>query len=109
MPWKINRSKRLTLKDFDYPDFWIEVKSPVGSLYSEIEAMSDMDSETSEALAIVAGYIKDWNLTDPDTDEKLNVPTKEAPDSLKRLPLAVIMLIRNYISDEMDNLSVVKK
>lgn len=111
MPWKINRSKRVTLEKFGFPDFWIEVDSPLSELYGNVRkmeaAIDSGDDDEDVNLSSFAKYILDWNLTDPETDEPLKVPDEKNFASIERLPVAVILFIRDVISEETQ--SAVKK
>lgn len=103
MPWKINRTIKVTLEELGLPQFWIELDSPINYSQADLE----VENEDS-AFSFLAKFIVKWNLTDPITDEPLSVPTEANPASLERIPLGVNIFIRDILIDEANN-SVKKK
>ena len=96
-PWKKlynAKRKKLSLESFDMEEFYIEI-IPIVSYPQRVfnQAVED-DPEGGNAMFKLC--IRDWNLTDPETDELLPLP-KDDTDSIEKLPTLIVAWLADEI------------
>ena len=121
MSWKeffTGQTRKFTFDDLDCPEFWIRMKVmgayPYGKNIEDGALIEKLEKEQKESdgvsLAVItqqatisdrmlAGLIVEWNLTHPETDDPLPLPTVEDNSSLRVLPLAFITAINEWAAD----------
>ena len=89
---KPSRLTRVTLAEWDEPDFWIEVENPESMTWKSrrrFTALTEADKTDPQVVAMAfTSLIRAWNIVDPETGEVLPVPP--TAEDLDRLPAHVV-------------------
>lgn len=108
--WFKPKTFRVEFEELGYPQFWIDVKEPGSFLLGEADEITEPlegDDVSAENIAEVLGkMIIGWNLTDPETDVPLDVPTKKNSSSVLRLPTSFLRYLQEEINAQTEEYTV---
>lgn len=108
--WFKPKTFRVEFEGLGYPQFWIDVKEPGSFLLGEADAITEPlegDDVSAENIAEVLGkMIMGWNLTDPETDVPLDVPTEKDSSSVLRLPTSFLRYLQEAINSQTEDYTV---
>jgi hypothetical protein len=101
--------RRITLEKFNMPEFWIELYNPGVFTSSELskptrqvaQALAKGKIESSIVMGAEIVLIKDWNLTHPETGEKLAIPTLKN-NTTTVLPIEIQWFIKAEIHSSIE-------
>lgn len=109
MSWETyrkNKTKEYTFESIGAPDFWVKMISMDTMRYGEskelredTEKIQEESSDDDELMRkLLSRYIIAWNLTDPDTDEPMPVPSKDI-SALDKLPMDFIAQLNLWLEE----------
>lgn len=120
MGWKefyTQQTRKFVFDELGCPDFWVRMKVMAAYPYGKsiedgalIDELAEQLEGEKVSLSLVAkqadisdqmmvSLLVEWNLTDPETDEPLPLPTKEDTQSLRVLPNAFIALLNEWAAE----------
>jgi hypothetical protein len=104
MGWYKPKISRFTFEKIGYPDLWVDLRLSGSFTYGETKAIQAKfaSSNTGEVNPeimeeVMSMEIVGWNLTHPETDKPLPVPSKDAK-SIDALPLEFIVSIQESLA-----------
>lgn len=102
MTWQEYRDKkkiRVELESIGLPGFYLIIKDPGAYTLPELEALGELSPQSGpkEFRRALPHVILDWNLTHPDTDKLLPLPSKDVK-SLDVLPMDIFNEIGRAIT-----------
>lgn len=110
MGWFKPKTFRVTFEELGYPQFWIDVKEPGSFLLGEADEITEPlegDDVSAENIAeVLCKMIMDWNLTDPETDVPLDIPTEKDSSSILRLPTSFLRYLQEAINAQTEEYTV---
>lgn len=112
--WSLFReanSHRYSFDKIGAPDFYVKMLHPgiipygkLLSLFPEGETGDSKEEDQKKSLSSLAYLIVEWNLTNPETDEPLEVPTEQNYGVLQLLPTAFMRMLFAWEGDLMQEL-----
>jgi len=110
MGWFKPKTFRVDFEELGYPQFWIDVKEPGSFLLGEADEITEPlegDDVSAENIAeVLCKMIMDWNLTDPETDVPLDIPTEKDSSSILRLPTSFLRYLQEAINAQTEEYTV---
>lgn len=97
--YREKRKIRIDLGEIGLDGFWVVIKDPASYTLPELKTYSGItpDAGPEELRKVLAHIIIDWNLTNPNNDKELPLPSKD-PKSLDVLPVEIFNKVGEAIT-----------